>query len=79
MKSQANPEFEAQKRRLVRFLSLNPSTMLQASCVLGILRANICRYVAQLQREGKIKLTHKGICPISKHRAGYYSTNKRHL
>lgn len=58
------------------FQSKTPKTMLQVSIQTGILRANVCRYVATLQKQGKIQLLYKSICLISKHRAGYYTTNK---
>jgi len=50
-------------------------TMLQVSIETGILRANICRYVAVMKKQETIFLIKKGICPISKHRAGFYTTN----
>ncbi|MDX9846656.1 MAG: hypothetical protein RBT74_06725 [Tenuifilaceae bacterium] len=55
--------------------SSTPKTMLQVSKETGILRANICRYVAKWKRTNRIILHGFGLCPISKHRAGYYSTN----
>ena len=55
-----------------------PKTMLQVSLETGILRANICRYVATMRKEGHISLIYKGLCPISNCRAGFYlSTYKR--
>jgi hypothetical protein len=63
--------FEAQKETV--YVAFNqPKTMLQVSVETGILRANICRYVRQLEDENKISLAYKGICPISKHKAGFY-------
>ena len=50
-----------------------PSTMLMVSIETGIFRANICRYIAEWQKQGKIQLVKKGDCPISKHRAGFYT------
>ena len=68
--------FEAQMKRVFAEFKRNPSTMLMVSIQTGILRANICRYVAKWQKQGKINLINKGICKISKHNAGYYSANK---
>ncbi len=68
--------FEAQMKRVFAVFKRNPSTMLMVSTETGILRANICRYVAKWQKQGKINLINKGICKISKHNAGYYTTNK---
>ena len=63
--------FEAQKETV--YAAFNQSKMmLQISVEKGILRANICRYVCQLEDENKISLLYKGICPISKHKAGFY-------
>jgi len=53
-----------------------PKTMLQVSVETGILRANICRYVAELRNDEQITLVRKGICPISKFRAGFYTTKE---
>lgn len=50
-----------------------PKTMLMVSIETGILRANICRYVAHWQSTDKIVLHYKGTCRISKCTAGYYS------
>ncbi len=52
-----------------------PKTMLMVAVETGILRANICRYVAELQKQNRISIVRKGFCPISKHRAGFYTTN----
>lgn len=51
-----------------------PATMLMISKETGILRANICRYVSKFRKRDKIKLMYKTICPITKHRAGFYTT-----
>ncbi len=67
--------FEAQMKRVFAALYGQPKTMLMVSFETGILRANICRYVAQWKKENRIYLVRKGICPISKHRAGFYTTN----
>ena len=58
------------------FATETPKTMLQVSKETDILRANICRYVAMFKKQNNIQLLHKSICSISKHRAGFYSTNK---
>jgi len=66
--------FEAQKETVYATFN-QPKTMLQVSVETGILRANICRYVRQLEDENKISLVYKGICPISKHKAGFYQND----
>lgn len=52
-----------------------PKTMLMASKETGILRANICRYVATLRESDKIAEVKKGLCKISKHKAGFLTTD----
>lgn len=67
--------FQAQKKRVYLSLYKQPKTMLMVSVEIGILRANICRYVAEWKRLNCIHEVKTGICPISKHRAGFYITN----
>lgn len=52
-----------------------PKTMLMVSDITGILRANICRYVANFKKAGTITKVRTGLCQITKHRAGYYTTS----
>lgn len=58
------------------FQTETPKTMLQVSNETGILRANICRYVALFIKQNNIQLLYKSLCPMSKHKAGFYTTNK---
>jgi hypothetical protein len=67
--------FQTQMQRVFAALYRQPKTMLMVSIETGILRANICRYVAEWEKENRICIVRKGICPISKHRAGFYTTN----
>lgn len=64
-----------QMPRVLAVFKKQPSTMLMVSVEVEVLRANICRYVAQWKKQHRIILTHYGICPISKHRAGFYSAD----
>ena len=64
-----------QLKEVFRAFYERPKTMLMVSNETGILRANICRYVAELEKKNLITLTDIKICPISKHRAGFYTTN----
>ena len=57
------------------FSSETPKTMLMVSVETGILRANICRYISEMRKEGIIEPIYKGICKISKHGATFHSTN----
>ena len=67
--------FQGQTQRVFTAFLRHPKTMLAVSIETGILRANICRYVAEWEKENRICIVRKGICPISKHRAGFYTTN----
>jgi hypothetical protein len=67
--------FEVQMKRVFMAFKRKPSTMLMVSIETGILRANICRYVATWKKSNKIQLFKQGLCKVSKHRAGYYSTD----
>lgn len=67
--------FKAQMKRVFAALYRQPKTMLMVSIETGILRANICRYVAKWQKQGSIHLLKQGLCKVSKHRAGYYTTD----
>ena len=67
--------FQAQKQRVFTAIYRQPKTMLMVSIETGILRANLCRYFAEWEKENRICIVRKGICPISKHRAGFYTTN----
>ena len=67
--------FQTQMKQVFVTFYRQPKTMLMVSIETGILRANICRYVAEWEKENRICIVRKGICPISKHRAGFYTTN----
>jgi hypothetical protein len=51
--------FEAQMKRVFAAFKRKPSTMLMVSIETGILRANICRYVAKWQKSNSIHLWHE--------------------
>ncbi len=67
--------FQAQKKLVFDSFKEMPKTMLMVSIETEILRANICRYVAEWKRQGRIQLLKNGHCRVSKHLAGYYTTN----
>ena len=55
--------------------SVRPKTMLEVSQETGILRANICRYVGKMRKRDQIAVVRHGLCPITKFRAGFYTTD----
>lgn len=68
-------EFKQQMKVVFEAFNKQPATMLMISRLTGIYRANICRYVAKYRKQGKIFLVYKGICPVSKHKASFLTTN----
>ncbi len=68
-------KFHTQELRAFIAFFRHPKTMLMVSIETGILRADLCRYVARWRQQGRITIVKQGLCRISKHRAGYYSTN----
>ena len=67
--------FQTQYKKTFTAFYGRPKTMLMVSIETGIMRASICRYVARMQELDYIRLVQKGICPVTKYRAGYYTTN----
>ena len=53
----------------------SPKTMAMVEHETGIMRPNICRYVAFLKKNGKIRLIKTDTCPITKCKAGFYQTS----
>ncbi len=69
-------QFEGQMKRVFAAFQQKPQTMLMVENSTGINRANICRYIAKWHKLGNIHLLKHGFCEVSKHRAGYYTTDK---
>jgi hypothetical protein len=68
-------QFTTQYQIVYQSLKECPKTMLQVSIETGILRANICRYIAEMEDKGQIQVIRKGYCPYTHFRAGFYSTD----
>lgn len=71
-----NSEFQAQYQIVYQSFKECPKTMLDVSLETGILRANICRYVADMENKGVIQLLYKSEDEHTKFIAGYYTTDK---
>ena len=68
--------FGTQEKRIFAAFWNQPKTMLMVSQETGMLRSNVCRYVAKLRRDYKIVKVYNGICPITRHpKVGFYTTN----
>jgi predicted transcriptional regulator len=50
--------------------------MLDCARAIGIERANVCRYVADLVNNGKVEKLYKGIDKTTKARAYYYGATE---
>lgn len=68
--------FIAQMDRVFKAFKEQPATMLMVSVKTGILRANLCRYVATWEKQGRIAVVKQDLCKISKFPAGYYTTDE---
>lgn len=71
--------YKAQMKKVFKAFYEQPKTMLMVDRETGVNRANICRYVAMMRKENRITLVREGICKISKHRAGYLTTNPKFI
>ncbi|WP_372751607.1 hypothetical protein [Labilibaculum sp.] len=74
-KNAPKDKFQVQLKRVYEAFK-TPGTMLEISYRTGIERANICWYVRELEKHDKIQIIRKGFCSITKHRAGFYTTDE---
>ena len=70
---------QKQTKRTFEAFREEPKTMLQVAKETGILRGNICRYVDAFRKHGKIVEVKQDKCPISKHKASFYSTDPKYF
>jgi hypothetical protein len=68
--------FVSQYKTVYQSFSERPKTMLEVSNETGILRANICRYISEMEKKGQIQIIRKGLCPYTHFVAGFYSTDE---
>jgi hypothetical protein len=68
--------FVSQYKTVYQSFKERPKTMLEVSIQTGILRANICRYIATMEEKEQIQVIRKGYCPYTHFMAGFYSTNE---
>ena len=66
---------EIQEKQFLKYFNRGVFTMKQVSVKTNIDRANICRFIAKRRKYKTIYLVRKGLCPITKYRAGFYTTN----
>lgn len=65
-------QIRTQKEIVFNSIANEAKTMLMIFIDTGIVRANICRRIDELQDEGRVKLAYKTFCKATGHRAGYY-------
>lgn len=66
-----------QKKRVYNALLLEPMTMLEVANYTDVRRANICRYVAEMEDNGLVCFLGKRRCTISGHPfVGIYTADK---
>ena len=68
--------FVSQYKTVYQSFKERPKTMLEVSIQTGVLRANICRYVATMEEKEQIGVIRKGYCPYTHFKAGFYSTDE---
>ncbi|MCL2510442.1 MAG: hypothetical protein FWF09_00135 [Bacteroidales bacterium] len=69
-------KFNTQYKKVYQSFRERPKTMLQVSIETGILRANICRYVAKMRSREHVQVIRMGLCPYTHFEAGFYSTDE---
>ena len=70
---------KAQTEKTFKAFRERPKTMMEVSTETGILRSNICRYVAHFKKRKKIVEVKKDRCPVTKHEATFFSTDPEYF
>jgi predicted transcriptional regulator of viral defense system len=64
-----------QEQQFKKWFNRRIFTMNQVSVMTDIDRSNVCRFISKMKRSNSIYLVRRGICPITKDIAGFYTTN----
>ena len=64
-----------QEQQFRKWFERGVYTMKQVSVKTDIDRSHVCRFIGRMKRSKSVYLVRKGICPITKHLAGFYTTN----
>ncbi|MBU3661477.1 MAG: hypothetical protein FGM14_16555 [Flavobacteriales bacterium] len=64
-----------QEQQFKKWFNCGIFTMKQVAVKTDIDRANVCRFIGKMKRSKSVYLVRKGICPITKDIAGFYTTN----
>ncbi|MGA9648349.1 hypothetical protein [Pedobacter sp.] len=60
-----------EKIKVKEYLMFNNATATMCAVALKIYRPNLCRHKAELEKEGYLKETHKGMCKVTGFKAAY--------
>lgn len=58
-------QFKAQFKTVYECLKIKPMTMKEVDVLTGIMRENVCRYIDDLLKQGKIAIIKKRKCKIT--------------
>lgn len=70
---------KAQLEKTFQAFRESPKTTKMVEVETGIQRANLTRYVAYFRKRKKIVEVEKARCPITKHKATFYSTDPEYF
>ena len=59
-------DYTRDKQRVFQCLFTVPRTRAQVETLTGIRINSVCYYVGMLANDGKVKVHHKGICPVTR-------------
>lgn len=60
-------DYTRDKQRVFQCLFTEPRTRAQVEALTGIRINSVCYYVGMWGSAGKIRVHHKGVCPVTKH------------
>lgn len=67
--------FHLQSKKVFTALYGQLRSILIGSIETGVLRTNIYRYIAKWEKQDCVQIALRGVCPVSKHHAGFNTTN----
>jgi hypothetical protein len=74
-KQDKGTKFLDQLQRVHHEFFQQPLTMKMVATKIGIDRANVCWYCRKFRKAKRLWIFKKGVCPITKHAAIYWTTN----
>ena len=67
-------KYEIQKRRVFKAFAERPKTMREVSTETGVIRSNICQFIADFREAKTVTVVRRELCPITGNRANFYLT-----